>query len=211
MMNSNSEAALIKVFVQGDNGVGKTSLINQYVNKRINSRYILTIGADYASRKLQIDDKLVCLQIWDTPGHESCQSLGKGFYKGADCCVLVYDVSVMKSFESLKTWHLDFLQQLDPAEPEAFPFIVVGNKVDVDRGQSRVVTEESAREWCKWNGMLHFETSAKYDINLDEAFFCVAQEAIKFAAVKSDQDSVRGWESESESESESGSESEQSE
>ncbi|TKY46102.1 Ras-related protein Rab7 [Spatholobus suberectus] len=59
--------------------------------------------------------------IWDTAGQERFQSLGVAFYRGADCCVLVYDVNVMKSFDTLDNWHEEFLKQANPADPRAFP------------------------------------------------------------------------------------------
>ncbi|KAM1136053.1 hypothetical protein FF1_034221 [Malus domestica] len=102
---------LLKVIVLGDSGVGKTSLMNQYVHKKFSQQYKATIGADFVTKELQIDDRLVTLQIWDTAGQERFQSLGVSFYRGADCCVLVYDVNVMKSFDTLDNWHEEFLKQ----------------------------------------------------------------------------------------------------
>ncbi|KAK7840381.1 ras-related protein rab7 [Quercus suber] len=112
---------LLKVIVLGDSGVGKTSLMNQYpfnfqlidlyVHKKFSQQYKATIGADFVTKELQIDDRLVTLQIWDTAGQERFQSLGVAFYRGADCCVLAYDVNVMKSFDTLDNWHEEFLKQ----------------------------------------------------------------------------------------------------
>ncbi|XP_062148550.1 ras-related protein Rab7 isoform X2 [Alnus glutinosa] len=170
---------LLKVIVLGDSGVGKTSLMNQYVYKKFIQQYKATIGADFVTKELQIDDKQVTLQIWDTAGQERFQSLGAAFYRGAECCVLVYDVNVLKSFETLNTWREEFLKQADPAEPEAFPFVLLGNKIDKDGGNSRVVSEKQAKEWCAARGnMAYFETSAKEGYNVDEAFLCVARTAL---------------------------------
>ncbi|MFS7969681.1 putative small GTP-binding protein [Helianthus anomalus] len=107
-----SDRMLLKVIVLGDSGVGKTSLMNQYVYKRFNKQYKATIGADFVTKELHIDDKLVTLQIWDTAGQERFHSLGVSFYRGADCCVLVYDVNIQKTFETLQTWHEEFLNQV---------------------------------------------------------------------------------------------------
>ncbi|WCJ31751.1 hypothetical protein M5689_013212 [Euphorbia peplus] len=179
-MDSNpNRRLLLKVIVLGDSGVGKTSLMNQYVYKKFSKQYKATIGADFVTKELQVDDKLVTLQIWDTAGQERFQSLGAAFYRGADCCVLVYDVNVHKSFETLNNWHDEFLKQADPVEPDAFPFILIGNKVDVDGGSSRVVSEKKARDWCSSKReMPYFETSAKENYNVDDAFLCVAQTAL---------------------------------
>ncbi|KAL0015762.1 hypothetical protein SO802_002831 [Lithocarpus litseifolius] len=130
-------------------------------------------------QELQIDDRLVTLQIWDTAGQERFQSLGVAFYRGADCCVLAYDVNVMKSFDTLDNWHEEFLKQANPPNPRTFPFILLGNKIDVDGGNSRVVSEKKAKEWCASKGNIpYFETSAKEDYNVDAAFLCIAKTAL---------------------------------
>ncbi|PRQ49018.1 putative small GTPase superfamily, P-loop containing nucleoside triphosphate hydrolase [Rosa chinensis] len=163
---------LLKVIVLGDSGVGKTSLMNQYVYEKFIRHYKATIGADFVTKELHIDDKV----IWDTAGQERFQSLGAAFYRGADCCVLVYDVNVLRSFETLQNWHEEFLKQVDPADTEAFPFILIGNKIDIDGGNSRAVSKKRAQEWCAAKGNIpYFETSAKEDYNVDEAFLCVAK------------------------------------
>ncbi|KAK4722307.1 hypothetical protein R3W88_012540 [Solanum pinnatisectum] len=169
---------LLKVIVLGDSGVGKTSLMNQYVHKKFSQQYKATIGADFVTKELQIDDRLVTLQIWDTAGQERFQSLGVAFYRGADCCVLVYDVNVMRSFDNLDNWHEEFLKQANPPDPKTFPFILLGNKIDIDGGNSRVVSEKKAKEWCTSKGIPYFETSAKEDINVDAAFLSIAKTAL---------------------------------
>ncbi|XP_020231656.1 ras-related protein Rab7 [Cajanus cajan] len=170
---------LLKVIVLGDSGVGKTSLMNQYVHKKFSQQYKATIGADFVTKELQIDDRLVTLQIWDTAGQERFQSLGVAFYRGADCCVLVYDVNVMKSFDTLDNWHEEFLKQANPPDPRTFPFILLGNKIDIDGGNSRVVSEKKAKDWCASKGNIpYFETSAKEDYNVDAAFLCIAKAAL---------------------------------
>lgn len=171
--------SLLKIILLGDSGVGKTSLMNQYAYKKFRPQYKATIGADFVTKELQIDDKLVTLQIWDTAGQERFQSLGVAFYRGADCCILVFDVNVLKSFETLQIWHDEFLQQVDPSNPETFPFVLIGNKVDVDGGNSRVVSEKTARDWCESKGNIpYFETSAKEDYNVEDAFVKVAEIAL---------------------------------
>lgn len=79
---------LLKVIILGDSSVGKTSLMNQYVNRKFSNQYKATIGADFLTKELTVDDRTVTMQIWDTAGQERFQSLGVAFYRGADCCVL---------------------------------------------------------------------------------------------------------------------------
>ncbi|KAK9142573.1 hypothetical protein Syun_011973 [Stephania yunnanensis] len=173
---------LLKVIILGDSGVGKTSIMNQFVNRKFSNQYKATIGADFLTKEVQVDDMLFTLQvqIWDTAGQERFQSLGVAFYRGADCCVLVYDVNVMKSFENLNNWREEFLIQANPSDLENFPFVVLGNKIDVDGGSSRMVSEKKAKTWCASKGNIpYFETSAKEGFNVEAAFQCIARNALK--------------------------------
>ncbi|KAH1456112.1 hypothetical protein KXX53_006376, partial [Aspergillus fumigatus] len=137
---------LLKVIILGDSGVGKTSLMNQYVNKKFSASYKATIGADFLTKEVLVDDRL----IWDTAGQERFQSLGVAFYRGADCCVLVYDVNNSKSFEALDSWRDEFLIQASPRDPESFPFVVIGNKIDVEESK-RMISSKRAMTFCQSN------------------------------------------------------------
>jgi Ras-related protein Rab-7A len=170
---------LLKIIILGDSGVGKTSLMNQYVTRKFSNQYKATIGADFLTKEVMIDDKLVTLQIWDTAGQERFQSLGVAFYRCADCCVCVYDVSAAKSFESLDSWRDEFLLQASPRNPDDFPFVVLGNKIDVDPRQ-RKVPQSRAEAWCKKHNVAipYFETSAKASTNVEAAFTEIARRAL---------------------------------
>ena len=109
---SGRKKVLLKVIILGDSGVGKTSLMNQYVNKKFSNQYKATIGADFLTKEVMVDDRLVTMQIWDTAGQERFQSLGVAFYRGADCCVLTYDVTAPNTFKSLDSWRDEFLIQV---------------------------------------------------------------------------------------------------
>merc|ERR1712167_43258 len=168
---------LLKVIILGDSGVGKTSLMNQYVNKKFSNQYKATIGADFLTKEVMVEDRMVTMQIWDTAGQERFQSLGVAFYRGADSCVLVFDVNVAKTFENLDSWRDEFLIQAGPRDPDNFPFVVLGNKIDLD---SRVVSQKRALAWCQAKGNIpYFETSAKEAINVEQAFQVIAKNALK--------------------------------
>merc|ERR1712157_527281 len=113
---------------------------NKFVNDKFSKQYKATIGADFLTKEILIDDKLVTMQIWDTAGQERFQSLGVAFYRGADSCVLVYDITDKKSFDSLPGWKEEFLVQAHPQQPEKFPFVIVGNKLDLACSQRHVTT-----------------------------------------------------------------------
>jgi len=168
---------LLKVIILGDSGVGKTSLMNQFVNKKFSSQYKATIGADFLTKEVLVDDRLVTMQIWDTAGQERFQSLGVAFYRGADCCALVFDVNVAKTFENLESWRDEFLIQSAPKDTATFPFVVIGNKIDLD---GRVVSKKRAMAWCQEKGGLqYFETSARESVNVEQAFQTMAKLAFQ--------------------------------
>lgn len=169
--------------------------MNQYVNKRFSNQYKATIGADFLTKEIMIDDKLVTLQvncpylfvrcrdcmkqIWDTAGQERFQSLGVAFYRGADACILVYDITVEKSFDQLNSWRDEFLNQANPRDPDNFTFVVIGNKVD--RENERRVPKSKATQWCKSKGakpIPYYETSAKDATKVEAAFLEAAQAAL---------------------------------
>lgn len=168
--------SLLKVIILGDSSVGKTSLMNQYVNKKFSNQYKATIGADFLTKDVVIDDKEVTIQIWDTAGQERFQSLGVAFYRGADCCVLVFDVTNPKSFDSLESWKDEFLIQSSPSDPDAFPFVVLGNKVD--EKEKRRVSAAKAEAFCG-SKISYFETSAKQATNVSAAFEEIARKAMQ--------------------------------
>jgi len=174
---SGRKKVLLKVIILGDSGVGKTSLMNQYVHKRFSNQYKATIGADFLTKEVMIDDKLVTLQIWDTAGQERFQSLGVAFYRGADSCVLVHDVTEAKSFDNLESWMDEFLAHAAPRNAEKFPFVVLGNKADL--GAKRQVSTSKAKAWCASKGDIpFFETSAKEAVNVEQAFQTIAKNAL---------------------------------
>merc|ERR1712021_83617 len=176
---------LLKVIILGDSSVGKTSLMNQYVNRKFNTQYKATIGADFLTKEVSIPERVVTMQIWDTAGQERFQSLGVAFYRGADACILVFDLTAKKSFDNLDTWREEFLVQSGPAETDTFPFVVLGDKCDLR--DSRVVNLKQAQDYCKAKKIMpkdgdtpmFFETSAKDSKDVTKAFTTVATLALE--------------------------------
>lgn len=159
--------------------MGKTSLMNVFVNKKFTAQYKATIGADFLSKEIIIDDKAIQLQIWDTAGQERFQSLGVAFYRGADACVLVYDMTKPKTFESLSNWKDEFLNQAGPRNPGTFPFVVLANQCD--KANERRVSEKDAKMWCAEGRnppIPYFETSAKDSVGVEQAFQAVVSLAL---------------------------------
>lgn len=177
---SSRKKNILKVIILGDSGVGKTSLMHRYVNDKYSQQYKATIGADFLTKEVTVsEDKIATMQVWDTAGQERFQSLGVAFYRGADCCVLVYDVTNAKSFENIKSWRDEFLVHANVSSPETFPFVILANKVDVEESK-KVVASRSAQELAKSLGNVPlFFTSAKDSINVQDAFEEIARSALQ--------------------------------
>ncbi|TKR92292.1 hypothetical protein L596_006975 [Steinernema carpocapsae] len=101
----------LKIIILGDSGVGKSSLLDRYVNHRFSQNFKTTIGMDFFTKQLYVSKRKVTVQLWDTAGQERFQSLGSSFFRGSDGVILVYDVTNAKSFKSLEHWKDDFLIQ----------------------------------------------------------------------------------------------------
>ena len=167
----------LKIIIMGDSGVGKSSLLNSYVNRSFVGKYKATIGADFMSKEFNLDGHSIVMQIWDTAGQERFNSLSTAFFRGADGCMLVFDINNSNSFDNLDKWYKECLTQITPFEPELFPIILIGNKIDMKN--YTFVTTKQANSWCFINGNINYiETSAKTSYNIDKAFYLMAKKCL---------------------------------
>ena len=122
------------------------------------------------TKELIIDGSHITLQIWDTTGQERFQSLGVAFYRGADACVLVFDLTNIKSYDSIHVWKDEFLNYAAPKNEKEFPFLLMGNKKDlVEYGtMNRAITASKVlKDFPK---IEYIETSAKNGDSVESAF-----------------------------------------
>ncbi|XP_070159000.1 ras-related protein Rab-9A isoform X4 [Polyergus mexicanus] len=181
--NRNSQrSTLLKVVILGDGGVGKSCLMNRFVSNHFDEHSFHTIGVEFLNKDIEINGEAYTLQIWDTAGQERFKTLRTPFYRGSDICLLTYAVDDRTSFKNLTLWRSEFLKYADVQEDSSFPFIVVGNKVDVAESEKQVSTEE-AQAWCLENGSPPLvETSAKDATNVEAAFGAAVDAWARFEA-----------------------------
>ena len=158
-----------KLVVLGDSGVGKTTLIHNYVNNEFRADFKSTIGADFTAKSIDVGNQTVDLQIWDTAGEIRFHSVGAAFYRGTDACILVYDITSHESFERLQMWQDDLYTKCGIDDRENFPLIVFGNKCDLE--ETREVAKEEAERWANDHSNASLiEVSAKSGLNIEDGF-----------------------------------------
>ena len=132
--------------------------------------YKATVGAEFVSADITFEGKTVGLQIWDTAGQERFLSIGHSFYKGADCCIITFDLTDEKTFYSLDGWRNEFTECCQTRDSKrVVPFLLAGNKAD--RIIDRKIKADAIEHWRKSNNNIdYFEVSAKDGTNVNELF-----------------------------------------
>jgi len=166
---------LIKLLLIGDSGVGKSCLLLRYSDDSFTSSFITTIGIDFKIKSILCDDAKVKLQIWDTAGQERFRTITTAYYRGAMGILLVYDVSDEASFANVSNW----MRQIDQNAAENVNRLLIGNKSDVDQDKGRKITYAQGEALAKEYGIKFFETSAKLNTNVDEAFMSIATDIVE--------------------------------
>eukprot|EP01133_Synstelium_polycarpum_P003903 gene3903-4517_t len=161
---ANPYSHLFKYIMVGDSAVGKSNLTLQFVDKRFAPNSDFTIGVEFGSRTINLDNKQIKLQIWDTAGQEKFRSITRAYYRGALGALIVYDITRRETFESLTSW----LSDCRKYSTGDVTIALIGNKCDLE--SSRQVSTSEAKDFATEHGLLFFETSAKTGTNVDEAF-----------------------------------------
>mmetsp|Transcript_12359 Transcript_12359/g.39120 ORF Transcript_12359/g.39120 Transcript_12359/m.39120 type:complete len:211 (-) Transcript_12359:66-698(-) len=161
---------LFKYIIVGDTACGKSCILLQFTDTRFHPVHDLTIGVEFGSRTVTIDNKQVKLQIWDTAGQEKFRSITRSYYRGAAGCLLVYDTTRKETFEHVTQW----LEDCRKFSSRDISIMLIGNKCDLT--DERQVTTEEAQAFADQHDISFMETSAKTAHNIDAAFLQTAQQ-----------------------------------
>jgi len=159
----------VKLVLLGDVGVGKSSLVLQFVANTFNPYAEPTIGASFMTKTLTVDDMTVKFQIWDTAGQERYRGLAPMYYRGAAAAIVVYDITQKNSFQTLQRW----VKELRTLGPENIVIAIAGNKADLS--DQREVTIETGKGYAEEIGGHFSETSAKTNHNVSQLFIDIAK------------------------------------
>ena len=163
---------ILKFIILGDSNVGKTSLLLNYTDNYFVDSHVATIGIDYKIKIINMNGVNLKLQSWGTSGQERFRSLTYNFLKNANGIIFVYDITNKKTFEGVKEWIKD-------SENNGITFekILIGNKCDLEG--KREISFDVLEKFGNKKKIKYFETSAKTNINVNEAFDYLVKLIIK--------------------------------
>ena len=160
-----------KIIVVGDSGVGKSCLTMKGTKNHFEECYSPTVGFEFFTFNIRINDKNIKLQIWDTCGQEAYRSLITSFYRNSSLAILVYSVDNINSYNNIESWLNEIKSQ---ANPEIKIFLI-GNKTDLEN--ERQISKEEAQRFSSDHIFNYFiETSAKTGFNAQSVFIRAAKE-----------------------------------
>lgn len=154
-----------KLVFLGDPSVGKTSIITRFMHDNFEKNYQATIGIDFLSKTVYLDDRTIKLQLWDTAGQERFRSLVPSYIRDSACAIIVYDISNSETFYNARRWVDDVREERGPKAI----ICLVGNKTDLGEDRRQVSTEEG-EHWASDMGLLFMECSAKAGYNIKPLF-----------------------------------------
>ncbi|XP_071706583.1 ras-related protein RABA1f-like [Rutidosis leptorrhynchoides] len=155
---------LFKVVLIGDSGVGKTNLLSRFSRNEFSMECKSTIGVEFATRSIKVDDKVIKAQIWDTAGQERYRAITSAYYRGAVGALIVYDITRNVTFENVERW----LKELRDHTDQNIVIMLVGNKADLRH--LRAVQTDDAKAFCEKQNNFFMETSALESLNVENAF-----------------------------------------
>ena len=170
------EIPKFKIIFLGDQGTGKSCILNRFVDDKFDENYQATVGLDFQSKNVKIDNQDIHLLLYDTAGQEKFRSLIPMYTRDANIIMLVYDITRKESFTNIPIW----IKDLTNVKFEEVIFVLIGNKIDLN--DKREVNKEEGEKYSEENNMIFEEVSAKTGENFPELFYnkIFEQIALKF-------------------------------
>ena len=169
----------IKILILGDTTVGKTNILTMYMEKIFNQKYMTTAGIDLKTTSIELNNRKIRIQLWDTCGQERYKSITKNLFLKVQGILAVYDITNRNSFSNLKNWVK--LVKSDGNHPK---MLIIGNKTDlIDK---REVPKEEAIEYAKEEKIEYIETSSKTGENINKAITMICEKIMDDSSFEKD-------------------------
>ena len=176
-MDAKENEKEIKVILLGDSGVGKTCIINRYINDEFNPNSKTTLGSNASSKVIKRGQVSYILNLWDTTGQEKYHSITNLFIKGSNVVVLVYSIDLLLSFKGLDYWYKSVQEKLGGNK---YVLAVVGSKSDLIKNEEEEVSEEEAKKFAEEKNAIFKLVSSKEDPEgINNLFDTLLDELIK--------------------------------
>ena len=163
-MKINNFSVFFKILLIGDLGVGKSCVILRYVEGDFPGNIMSSIGVDFKTKQIELDDHSIKMQIWDTAGHEKFRTITTSYYKSAQAIIILYDITQKSSFDHIRNW----ITKIDKFGKQGVLKVIVGNKLDLEN--NRKISKEDAENLALKYGVKLWELSAKDNTNIEEMF-----------------------------------------
>ena len=163
-MKINNFSVFFKILLIGDLGVGKSCVILRYVEGDFPGNIMSSIGVDFKTKQIELDEHSIKMQIWDTAGHEKFRTITTSYYKSAQAIILLYDITQKSSFDHIRNW----ITEIDKFGKQGVLKVIVGNKLDLEN--NRKISKEDAENLALKYGVKLWEVSAKDNTNIEEMF-----------------------------------------
>ena len=164
-------------------GVGKSNILGRYLRHEFRQDTKSTVGVEFGSKKLILENTSIKLQIWDKAGQERYRSITSAYYKGSKGCFIVYDITNLQSFEDIGKWY----EEIKRSGDKGVSIILVGNKCDLEK--ERKVSTEMGKNKAKEMNCAFYETSALNNTMIEEVFKAICEDIFnKVKNEKKDED-----------------------
>ena len=171
-MDANYDLTL-KLLVVGDSSVGKTNFVMRLINNEFSKNYMTTSGIDLKTTDIEIKNKKIHIQLWDTAGQEKYKAITKNLFLKVMGALIIYDITNEASYNNLKSW----VKLIKEECGKHMQLIILGNKSDLDA--QRKISKDEAINYAKEQKIDYIETSSKTGENVKKAVTMICESILE--------------------------------
>ncbi len=171
-MDANYDLTL-KLLVVGDSSVGKTNFVMRLINNEFSKNYMTTSGIDLKATDIEIKNKKIHIQLWDTAGQEKYKAITKNLFLKVMGALIIYDITNEASYNNLKSW----VKLIKEECGKHMQLIILGNKSDLN--DQRKISKDEAINYAKEQNIEYIETSSKTGENVKKAVTMICENILE--------------------------------